>query len=106
MIDWILSVIPEKYRRDVTLLVVGGAVAVMGYTLDGKINAAYAAATTTQELQKQILAAQTRQHDTDERVKAIESNQAATKAEIDMLVTKLIGAQASPASNSTPNPKP
>jgi hypothetical protein len=102
--DMAMSVIPEKFRRDATVLAIGGALAAGGVTLNGKIDTAYAAAKTTQSLEEQVRDLKTRQLIMEGQSATTQSNVQATKYEVDMLVQHMLNQEplpTAPAVSST-----
>ncbi len=90
VIDSILDLIPETYRRDAMVLTLGATLATAWFTFDARVAAAEAAARPLADAQSRIVSIEKRQAVTDEKITGILGSANRTEAQVNLLVQTLI----------------
>jgi secreted trypsin-like serine protease len=90
LIDSILAVVPETYRRDAMVLTLGATMAAAYFTFDARVAAAEAAAKPVADVQARIVAIERRQAVTDEKITGIQGSASRTEGQVNLLVQTLI----------------
>ena len=90
LVDLVLSVVPEKFRRDVLVLSLGATLATAWFTLDARVAQAEDAAKPVADVQARIVTMEKRQAVVEEKINGIQGSASRTEGQVNLLVQTLI----------------
>ena len=90
LVESLLSVVPQTYRRDVMVLVCGATMATGWFMFDARVTAAENLAKPVADVQARMVQMEKKQAVTDAKVNDIQASTARIEAKVDALLDTLI----------------